>query len=54
MTNTWLITFPRNEFRSLIPGAGTGGQVAFLEEQLNHTNSETVYVDFSSASLNIA
>ena len=25
-----------------------------MEEQLNHTNSETVYLDFSSVSLNIA
>ena len=42
------------KFRTLIPGGGTDGGSPFMAEQLNHTNSEIVYVDFSKASMSIA
>ena len=35
-------------------GGGTGGVTVFIGEQLNHTNAELVYLDFSSASMIIA
>jgi SAM-dependent methyltransferase len=41
-------------FRTLIPGGGTDGGTSFIAEQLNHTNSETVYLDFSKTSMLIA
>lgn len=44
----------RNEFRTIIPGGGTGQGTLFMAEQLNHTKSETVYIDFSIASAYIA
>ena len=34
-------------------GGGTGGDAMFMAEQLNHTNSEIVYLDFSAASTKI-
>ena len=33
---------------------GTGGTTLFLAEQLNHTNAEVVYLDFSMESMKIA
>ena len=42
------------DFRALIPGAGTNGGVPYLGEQLNHTDSEILYIDFSSTSMFIA
>jgi len=41
-------------FRVLIAGGGIGDTTMFLAEQLNHTDAEIVYLDFSPASLNIA
>ena len=38
----------------LIAGGGTGGVAVFMGEQLNHTNSEIVYLDLSMASMRIA
>ena len=35
-------------------GGGTGDTTAFLGEQLNHTNEEIVYLDFSISSMKIA
>ena len=46
-------TFCRN-FRALVAGAGTNGGVPYLGEQLNHTESEIIYIDFSSTSMYIA
>ena len=46
--------FDRNSFRIIVPGGGTGGVTAFLAEQLNHTNAEVVYLDFSTTSMKIA
>ena len=37
-----------------VPGGGTNGGVAFLAEQLNHTNGEVVYLDFSTTSMYIS
>jgi len=44
----------RKSFRVLIAGGGIGGTAMFLAEQLNHTNAEIVYLDFSPASMKIA
>ena len=33
---------------------GIGGQTIMMAEQLNHTNAEIVYMDFSSSSMHIA
>ena len=44
----------RSQFRTIIAGGGTDGGVNFMAEQLNHTNSEVVYFDFSSTSMSIA
>jgi len=44
----------RNYFRLIIAGGGTGSVTVFAGEQLNHTNAEVVYLDFSIASMNIA
>ena len=41
-------------FRVLIAGGGIGDTTMFLAEQLNHTDAEIVYLDFSPASLKIA
>ena len=38
----------------MIPGAGTDGGTFYLAEQLNHTDAEIVYMDFSSVSKQIA
>ena len=35
-------------------GGGTGGVTVFCGEQLNHTNAEIVYLDFSTTSMKIA
>ena len=35
-------------------GGGTGATTMVLAEQLNHTESEIVYLDFSSSSMNVA
>ena len=47
-------TFYRHYFRVIIAGGGTGGITVFMGEQLNHTNAEIVYLDFSRASMHIA
>ena len=38
----------------VVAGGGTGGVTVFYGEQLNHTNAEVVYVDFSKASMQIS
>jgi ubiquinone/menaquinone biosynthesis C-methylase UbiE len=38
----------------IVAGGGTGGVTAFVAEQLNHTNAEVVYIDFSNKSMKIA
>ena len=38
----------------MVAGGGTGGVTVFYGEQLNHTNAEVVYVDFSKASMQIS
>ena len=38
----------------IVAGGGTGGVTAFVGEQLNHTNAEVVYLDFSTTSMKIA
>jgi len=43
-----------DNFRILLPGGGTGNTVVGLGEQLNHTKTEIVYLDFSLASMRIA
>ena len=43
-----------NNFRVLIAGGGIGDTTMFLAEQLNHTNADIVYLDFSHASMKIA
>ena len=42
------------EFRTLVAGGGTDGGLSFMAEQLNHTNAEAVYIDFSATSISIA
>ena len=49
-----LLPFYRNGFRILIAGGGTGASTVHLAEQLNHTNAEIIYLDFSFASKHIA
>jgi len=44
----------QQSFRVLIAGGGIGDSVMFLAEQLNHTNAEIIYLDFSPASMKIA
>ena len=44
----------RNSFRVIVVGGGTGGVTVFYGEQLNHTNAEVVYVDFSTTSMKIS
>ena len=38
----------------IVAGGGTGGVTIFYGEQLNHTNAEVVYVDFSTTSMKIS
>ena len=42
------------DFRTLVPGGGTGFSTLYLAEQLNETNAEIVYVDASSKSMEVA
>ena len=44
----------RNSYRLIVAGGGTGAVTLFYGEQLNHTNAEIVYLDFSSASMRIS
>ena len=44
----------RKQFRTLFAGDGTGLGVSYIAEQLNETNAEIVYLDFSSTSMKIA
>ena len=44
----------RNSFRIIAAGGGTGGSTLFLAEQLNHTNAEIIYLDFSPTGMKIA
>ncbi|XP_023332166.1 uncharacterized protein LOC111704239 isoform X2 [Eurytemora carolleeae] len=44
----------QKDFRVLIAGGGTGMNTLYIAEQLNHTNSEIVYVDLSPKSTDIA
>ena len=44
----------RNNFRYIVAGGGTGGVTVFMGEQLNHTNAEVLYLDFSDRAMNIA
>ena len=44
----------RSQFRTIIVGGGTDGGVNFMAEQLNHTDSEVLYFDFSTTSMSIA
>ena len=41
-------------YRFIVPGGGTGGITVNIGEQLQHTNAEVVYLDFSMASMNIS
>lgn len=41
-------------FRALVAGGGTGDAAIFLAEQLRDTEAEIVYLDISTASMNIA
>ena len=45
--------FDRNHFRAIIAGGGTGSVTVYFGEQLNDTNGEIVYMDFSFASMKI-
>ena len=38
----------------MVAGGGTGGVTVFNGEQLNHTNAEIIYLDFSRTSMQIA
>ncbi len=44
----------RNDFRVLIAGGGTGDAAIFLGEQLRGTRAEIVYLDISTASMEVA
>ena len=44
----------RQNFRVIVAGGGTGRDTNYLAEQLNHTNAEIVYMDFSQNSMNVA
>ena len=46
--------FDRNAFRVIVAGGGTGGVTVFYGEQLNHTDAEIVYLDFSRTSMKIS
>ena len=56
MCNSWPYIFHiyRKQFRTLFAGDGTGLGVSYIAEQLNETNAEIVYLDFSSTSMKIA
>lgn len=43
-----------NSFRALVAGGGTGDTAIFLAEQLRDTNAQIVYIDISTASMDIA
>ena len=45
--------YHRKQFRILITGGGTDGGTLYLAEQLNHTDAEIFYMDFSSVSKRI-
>ena len=49
-----LFLYYRNFFRIIVAAGGTGAVVVNLAEQLNHTNAEVIYLDFSSSSKSIA
>ena len=51
---SYIFMFFRQDFRVLMAGGGTGATTMFLAEQLNHTKSEVVYLDFSTSSMKIA
>ena len=44
----------RNSFRIIVAGGGTGTVTVFSGEQLNHTNGEVIYLDFSASSMQIS
>ena len=44
----------REDFRTLIAGGGTNFVTGFVSEQLNNTQSELVYIDFSKNSMHLA
>ena len=44
----------QQKFRVLIAGGGVGDTTMLLGEQLNHTDAEIIYLDFSPASMEIA
>ena len=46
--------FYSNRFRVIVAGGGTGSVTMYYSEQLNASNSEILYLDFSSSSMNIA
>ena len=48
-----MFSFDRNHFRAIIAGGGTGSVTVYFGEQLNDTNGEIVYMDFSFASMKI-
>ena len=61
MLDTYVLTISRNAtfsfrnyYRIIVAGGGTGGMAVFFGEQLNHTNGEVIYIDFSSSSMKIA
>ena len=43
----------RSTFRTISAGGGTDGGTLFMAEQLNHTDSEVIYLDFSDTSMSI-
>merc|ERR1719228_1557635 len=43
-----------DNFRVLVAGGGIGDTTMFLAEQLNHTNAQIIYLDFSLESMKIA
>ena len=49
-----LFTYCSGFFRFIEAGGGTGNVAVFMAEQLNHTNAEVVYLDFSLESTKIA
>ena len=49
----YFIEWQPSFFRVIVAGGGTGRDTNYLAEQLNHTNAEIVYMDFSQNSMNI-